>query len=130
MNSPAFINIVGIEKRPNEQKGINYFNLMAYLIVIGLWIVAIALIINGNNIDYYFHEKEDGIIKESGTNTDVDEEMSKYNGVSKSGKTGGISKEGVTSIVYDNQYNKQFTIENSNDVDRLIVTDSVTQKRS
>jgi len=129
-NAPSFINIVGIEKHPKDQNRLSFFNIMAYLIVISLWIVAITVIINGNNIDYYFHEKKNSFVKENGNSTIVDEEMSQYNGVSKSGQTGGISKEGVTSIVYDNQYNKQFTIASSNDVIRLIITDSVKQKQN
>ncbi len=126
----AFINIVGIEKKANNHNKLSLFNVMAYIVVIALWIVAIVIIIKGNRIDYYFHEKEEGVIKESASSTVVDEEMSQYNGVSKSGQTGGVSKEGVTSIVYDNQYTKQFTISNSNDVIRLIITDSVKQKNN
>lgn len=114
----------------NKEKSFNLFKFMLYLGVIGGWIFALVFIIKYNREDYYFQENESGYIKDTGVNTRVDEEMLKYDAVSKSGQTGGSSSEGVTSIVYDNQYLRQFTISNLNDIERLIVTDSVKQKNN
>lgn len=124
----AFINIVSVEKKPRKKNNFNMFNTMAYVVVISLWIFAISLIVNETRLNYYFHEDENGIVKETVSNTSIDDEMIKYDGISKSGQVNIVSKEGVTSIIHDNQYTKQFTISNSTDVFRLISTDSVKQK--
>lgn len=123
-----FINIVSVNKKHSITP--NAFNIFAYIIVITLWIFSITLIINNTRTNYYFHEDEAGQIEENSNNTTVDDEMLKYNGVSKSGQTAKKSSEGITSIIYDNQYTKQFTIANEYDVIRLIRTDSVKQKES
>lgn len=112
----------------NKKKRFNFFKFILYLGVIGIWVLALVFVIKYNREDYYFQENESGYIKDVGANTRVDEEMLKYDAVSKSGQTGGSSREGFTSIVYDNQYLKQFTISNQKDIERLIVTDSVKQK--
>ncbi len=127
VDRPAFINIVSVPKEKRRNRG-NTFNVFAYVVVISLWLTAIYLIVNGTNLNYSFHEKKDGVVTENNSNTTVDDEMIQYDGVSKSGQKGLKGSEGVTSIVYDNQYLKQFTISNEKDVERLISTDSVKQK--
>lgn len=124
-NKKAFIHIVSVK---DKKQRTDFFNVFAYGVVISLWIFAILLIVNGTRLDYYFHEDEAGIVREKITTTIVDDEMIKYNGVSKSGQSGNKSSEGITSIVYDNQYMKQFTLSNNGDVIRLIATDSIKQK--
>lgn len=122
-NQDIYFNFGGTKK-----KNFNSLRVMVYIGVISIWILALVFIIKYNREDYYFQENESGYIKDTGVNTRVDEEMLKYDAVSKSGQTGGSSSEGVTSIVYDNQYLRQFTISNQKDIERLIVTDSVKQK--
>lgn len=116
------------EKKP-EKKGMRPFQLFAYCVVIALWVAVLWYLYTSSNETYYFSEKEENneiVMNTSGPT--LDEEMAQYKGVSKSGQVGGSSSEGVTSIVYDNQYLKQFTLKKEEDVYKLISTDSIKQK--
>lgn len=141
--------ILNIEESSNVKKG-KYFNLevellpiktenkkvrkainfVPYLTIIVLWIIVIGFVVTTSNNGFYFKENEEDVVKETITEDDLDQEMAKYEGISKSGQSGGTASEGVTSIVYDNQYLQQFVINNENDVKRLIETDSVRQKNN
>ncbi len=127
----AFINVVSIDKKTSK-KSFNFLNVFAYLGVITVWILAILLVIKGPqnrvNGNYYFHESNENKVSSNSSNANIENEMSKYTGVSKSGQTTQNSTQGITSIVYDNQYTKQFTIHNNNEVAKLIASDSVKQK--
>lgn len=105
-------------------------NFVPYLTIIVLWIIVIGFVVTTSNNGFYFKENEEDVVKETITEDDLDQEMAKYEGISKSGQSGGAASEGVTSIVYDNQYLQQFVINNENDVKRLIETDSVRQKNN
>lgn len=109
--------------------GMHPFHLFAYCVVIALWVVVLGHLYSSSKTTYYFSEEEEN--NEIVVNTDsptLDEEMVQYKGVSKSGQVGGSSSEGVTSIVYDNQYMKQLTLKKEEDVFKLISTDSIKQK--
>lgn len=112
-----------------SKKGMSGFNIFAYCVVICLWVFALWTLYSATRETYYFSEDENNneIIANS-EDPVMDEEMSKYNGVSKSGQVGGSSGEGITSIVYDNQYIKQLTLKSEDDVYKLISADSLKQK--
>lgn len=116
--------------KPNKKK-ISGLVFLGYAMVALIWI-AVFIVISGDKKDYYFEEDQTkntvatGV--ENNENTKIDEELSTYTPVSKSGQTNKIASEGVTSIVYDNQYLKQFNIEDYDTVKRLLITDSVKQK--
>lgn len=118
-------NFITVSKSTSKFKFKGEFYIYIFLII--FWVVIISLFINSkNNNDYYFSEdKNNSLVNEKGQ---LDEEMSKYEGVSKSGQDGGYSTKGVTAIVYDNQYLEQFLIKDYEDVEKLIVTDSIKQK--
>jgi len=80
-----------------------------------------------SNASFYFGE--DNTINITGDSTiSVDEEMLKYQGVSKSGQIPALGSTGVTSIIYDYQYFNQMTFNSIDDANRLIVSDSNRQK--
>lgn len=117
---------IGIVKTDNY----HFMNNLATFIVLILWIGVVYYLVSNPELSYYFHENEKDIVRETSGNTTVDEELIKYEGTSKSGQKGVKGKEGVTSIIYDNQYLKQFDIKDEATVYRLISTDSVKQKKS
>lgn len=98
-------------------------NLLTYAVIVAVWIIAVVLLVNNVNIDYYFSQ-ENGFFGSDNT----DGEYLEYDGVSKSGQTGGSSSDGVTSVIYDNQYLAQFNVANEKSVFDLIVADSIKQK--
>ena len=118
-------------KNVRTQGKVGLFNVLAYCIVIGLWVFALWTLYSATRETYYFSEEESN--NEILTNTEspvIDEEMSKYNGVSKSGQVGGSSGEGITSIVYDNQYIQQLTLKSESELNKLIAADSLKQKNN
>lgn len=122
------IKIEKVDKKKND-KGYRVFNTLASMFVLILWVGTVYYLVTKPELSYYFYENND-YIKEnnSQSNNTVDEEMAQYESVSKSGQVGGSTKDGVTSIVYDNQYLRQFTIKSESDIFRLISTDSIKQK--
>lgn len=129
----TFINIdkkEDVKKSSKDKRKMSSFNILAYMVVIALWIIAIGIIISATRESYYFSEDSESNLIQSDSNNTVDEEMLKYEGTSKSGQVGGSSGEGITSIVYDNQYLKKLTLKNENDMKKLIVSDSVKQKEN
>lgn len=117
-----FFNIKLEKKNRNLKKE---FGLLKYAVVISVWVIAIVLLIKTVNTDFYFGEGSLGLFGKSSTEQS---DYLEYDGVSKSGQTGGTSSSGVTSIVYDNQYLSQFVVTDKNAVYDLIVADSVKQK--
>lgn len=100
-------------------------NILSYAVIICIWIIAIITLINVTGTDFYFSENNEVF---RSTISSSDSELIGYEGVSKSGQSGGASSEGVTSIVYDNQYLGQFTLKNLNAAYDLIRVDSTKQK--
>jgi hypothetical protein len=123
-------NINNVIYKPNKKK-MNGLVFLGYAMVVIIW-VAVFVLVSGDKNDYYFEEDQTKNTIATGDNskenTKIDEELSNYTPVSKSGQVNKIASEGVTSIVYDNQYLKQFNIDNYDTVKRLLITDSVKQK--
>lgn len=88
---------------------------LSYMAVMAVWVIIFFVIISANSRNYYFS---------SGKENDT-----VYNGVSKSNQAGHISGLGVTAVIYDNQYLKQMVIGGIDDVNKLIVSDSLEQKK-
>lgn len=123
LNNSRVISVQKNNKTKSSKKCINLskYSFGIYALVASIWIIAIYFILTINTDNYYFSENDNTIAS-------VDNEQFEYNGVSKSGQTGGVSGEGVTSIVYDRQYLSQFNINSESDVYNLINMDSVGQK--
>ncbi len=98
-----------------KQKKIKFSDFLSYVAVMSIWVIVVFAVISYNNKGYYF-----------GADKDTDEV--EYSGVSKSNQVASVSGLGVTSIIYDNQYLKQMQIDSLDDVNELIVSDSVKQK--
>lgn len=119
---------LSIEK-VSKDKRYKTINTLASICVIVIWVLTVYYLVTKPEISYYFHENNEAYVKASSNeNTQVDKDMLEYESVSKSGQTGGYTSDGVTSIVYDNQYLKQFSIKRESDITKLISTDSVKQK--
>ncbi len=112
-------------KEQRKKEGIKAFNFFAYVVVICLWLVAVGTILRSTNEDYYFGENNSSSYMNQ---NNINQSLLDYNGVSKSGQKGGSSSEGVTSIVYDNQYLKMMNFSSESDVKNLIAADSIKQK--
>ena len=124
-------NINNVIYKPNKKK-ISGFVFLGYAAIFLIWI-GVFIIATDDKKDYYFEEDQTKNTiatssDDTSSNTKADDELSTYTPVSKSGQTNRVASEGVTSIVYDNQYLKQFNIEDYDTVKRLLVTDSVKQK--
>lgn len=119
----------GNKKSKKSKNGKRNFNIFAYVVVITLWIITLWSLFSSTRENYYFSEDEsNNEIIANNDSPELDEEMSQYKGVSKSGQKGGSSGEGLTSIVYDNQYIGQLTLKSEEDVYKLISADSLKQK--
>ncbi len=116
------------EFKSSKKNKISVFNLISYVSIIAVWVIAIYFIIVATDTGYYFGINENDIVKN--TNGNVDEELYGYEAVSKSGQEGNKSGTGVTSIIYDRQYLSQFRISNKDDVYSLIHIDSIKQKEN
>lgn len=116
------VQVVVQEPKKNKRSLKSEFNILSYVLVISLWIIAIVLLVSNSNNGFYFGQKQTYIATSKG------EEYAEFEGVSKSGQTGGSSADGYTSIIYDNQYLGQFTIRTEEDVYNLIISDSLKQK--
>ncbi len=103
---------------------------LPYVFLSLLWVAVIGFMVLYDDNEYYFSEDSNTIVSEAFSGNPDLEEMGKYEGVSKSGQSGGSSSEGVTSIVYDNQYLKQFVLKDIDDAITLIEADSVKQKKN
>lgn len=119
---------IKIERANDNGAFYKRFNTLATVTVLGIWIVVVYFLVTKPELSYYFHEDSNYAKVYSENNNTVDEEMLQYESVSKSGQVGGATRDGVTSIVYDNQYLKQFTIKDESEVFKLIATDSIKQK--
>lgn len=101
-------------KKPQKKKG-HLGDFLSYMAVMAIWIIVVVVVISANNKGYYF-------------STAKEPNLQTYNGVSKSKQEGNVSGLGVTSVIYDNQYLKQMVFSSVDDVNELIVSDSVKQK--
>lgn len=88
-----------------------------YLVIIVLWIVGCYFVVRESQVDYYFVDEE----KQEENSQDVNNQESN-NAIKENN--------GVTSIVYNRKYLKQYSIKNEEDVYSLIIKDSVSQKNS
>ena len=106
---------VRVPEKPVKKKH-KFGEFLSYMAVMAVWVIVFFVIISANNRNYYFSsDKESEPI---------------YNGVSKSNQDGHISGLGVTAVIYDNQYLKQMVINGIDDVNKLIVSDSIEQKKA
>lgn len=100
-------------------------NVLLYAFVICFWAIAIVVLFHSADNNFFFSENEDFY-----KGSVIDSDFVEYDGISKSGQKGGSSSEGVTAIVYDNQYLGQFTLKGLDDVYELIRVDSEKQKNN
>ena len=89
---------------------------LSYMVVMAVWVLVFVVIFSANKHSYYFDSNDD--------------ETPTLNGISKSNQVANMSGSGVTSVIYDNQYLKQMVISSLDDVNKLIVTDSLEQKKA
>ena len=113
-------------KPEKKEKKINLNKVILFFIVVFMWGAAIYLLFLSDGRTYFF--KDDYIKASPNDIGKIDPQIANYEAVSKSGQTVKKSKLGVTSIVYDNQYLKQTTLKDINDVYKMIATDSLKQK--
>ena len=119
-------NFVSVKKEEKSKKKIEIKKVIPYFLVVILWGLAIYFLFLSGGRDYFF---KDDVIKASSSEIgEIDPRIAEYEAVSKSGQTVKKAKTGVTSIIYDNQYLKQTTLTNVDDVYKMIVTDSLKQK--
>ncbi len=124
--SGKFITLVNYQKKNKNSKtkkkigGLKAFDIVAYLVVIVIWVAVFVTIVKNN--DYYFAGSND--------KTNKDNNLVGYESVAKSNQEIKKTNIGWTAIVYDNQYLKQASIKSINEVKQLIVNDSVNQKEN
>lgn len=125
-NNPVEIDdIIEIKKEP--VKNFNPGKIVAFIVII-IWIVAIVILVNGTGGKSFYFEKEE---PESNVATEevLKENDKTYTATSKS-KQKGVAGNGVTSVIYDNQYLKQMILNDRNDLDKLIVEDSENNRKN
>lgn len=115
---------IKLERTRKDRSLKKEFGFLKYAVVISVWVLAIFMLVKTINTDFYFGEGGISLFGGSSTQSDYLE----YDGVSKSGQTGGTSSNGVTSIIYDNQYLSQFVVTDKQAVYDLIIADSIKQK--
>ena len=98
--------IVGIEKVEKKEFDLTKVALILLLVVMIGAIVVVAQAANGNL--FYFSEASPEVSNEAVNEViDMNTEHT-YVAVSKSGQDGKITGDGQTSVIYDNQYLKQW----------------------
>ena len=107
--------------RKTSNRDFTMGDILYYMTVITIWILVVGLILNVSGIDYYFDESANDLNSNS-SSSNVD--YTEYKGTSKSGQDSAAAGDGVTSIVYDNQYLKLFVLRSENDVLKVIESDS------
>ena len=119
------IKVEFVGKYGKKSSGFSTGDIFYYMIILTIWILVIGLIFNISGVDYYFDEAGNKL--SSGTlNNGVD--YSEYQGVSKSGQESLANVAGRTSVVYDHQYFKMFTLYSEQDLNAVIRADSLKQK--
>ena len=119
------IKVQFIGKYGKKSSGFSTGDIFYYMIILTIWILVIGLIFNISGVDYYFDEAGNKL--NSGTlNNGVD--YSEYQGISKSGQESVANVDGRTSVVYDHQYFKMFTLYSEQDLNAVIRADSLKQK--
>ena len=119
------IKVEFVGDRDKKSKGFSTGDIFYYMSIITIWVVVIGLILNLSGVDYYFDQKGNKL----GANTvNNGADYTEYEGVSKSGQDDENYIDGETSIIYDNQYFKMFTLYNEQDLNAVIRSDSVKQK--
>ncbi len=111
--------------RKTSSRDFTMGDIIYYMTVITIWILVVGLILNVSGIDYYFDESANDL---NSNNSSSNVDYTEYKGTSKSGQDSSVSGDGVTSIVYDNQYLKLFVLRSENDVLKVIESDSRKQK--
>ncbi len=121
MEQPIMDLNVGTKKKGKFKK------VLPFVVVVLLWAFAVYFLFLSDG-GYFF---KDNFVKASSSEIgEIDPKIANYEAVSKSGQTTKKAKLGVTSIVYDNQYLKQTTLKDVDDVYKMIVTDSLKQKNN
>ena len=109
------------------KKKSKFKKVLPFIVVVLLWAFAVYFLFLSDG-GYFFR---DNFVKASSSEIgEIDPKIANYEAVSKSGQTTKKAKLGVTSIVYDNQYLKQTTLKDVDDVYKMIVTDSLKQKNN
>lgn len=123
--SGKLIKVEFVGEHGKKSKGFSTGDIFYYMIILTIWILVIGLIFNISGVDYYFDETGNQL--NSGTlNNGVD--YSEYQGISKSGQESVANVDGKTSVVYDHQYFKMFTLYSEQDLNAVIRADSLKQK--
>lgn len=117
--------LIEIKKEPSN------FNptTVVIVIVVIIWIAAIYIFINGMNSKSFYFEKEQPVSNVA-TEEVLKENDKEYQAKSKSGQDGKTSGNGVTSVIFDNQYLKQMILNKRDDLDKLILEDSKNNKKN
>ena len=123
--SGKLIKVEFVGKYDRKTSGFSTSDIFYYMIILTIWVLVIGLIFNISGMDYYFDENGNKLNSNT-FNNGVD--YSEYEGVSKSGQGNIASADGVTSVVYDNQYFKMFTLYGDQDLNAVIRADSLKQK--
>lgn len=114
-----------VHESNRKRKGFSTGDIFYYMFIITLWVLVIGLILNISGVDYYFDQAGNKI----GSNTISNaSDYAEYEGVSKSGQDKDEVVDGQTSIIYDNQYFKMFTLYSEQDLNAVIKSDSLKQK--
>ena len=100
-------------KRSKRSKR-NKSDIIIYSIILCLWVVALFMLLKATGENYYFNDKNPGMTN-NGTKPEPQYE---------------INGNAVTSVVYNNKYLKQYSINSREDVLTLIRTDSNNQKNN
>lgn len=111
------ISTINSSKKEKKANGV-----VLYLLIFILWAVGCYFVIRESQVDYYFIDEEDTKVESTGGENNPVENDEPNNAI----KEGN----GITSIVYNRKYLKQFSIKNEDDVYSLIIKDSVGQKKS
>lgn len=116
-----------VHEASKKRKGFSTGDIFYYMFIITLWVLVIGLILNISGVDYYFDQNGNKI----GSNTISNvSDYDGYEGVSKSGQDKNEVSNGETSIIYDNQYFKMFTLYSERDLNAVIRSDSLKQKEN
>lgn len=119
------IKVEFVGDRTKKNKGFSSGDIFYYMVILTIWVIVIGLILNISGVDYYFDQNGN---KLGSTTLSNGVDYTEYDGVSKSGQSNTAVVDGNTSVVYDNQYLKMFTLYNEHDLNAVIRADSIKQK--
>ena len=117
---------IGIEKERSESNNDDLIEIkrepvkfnatkIVAIIVIIIWVVAICIFVKGMSGKSFYIDKEQPTSNVA-TEEVLKENDKEYQAKSKSGQEGTVSGNGVTSVIYDNQYLKQTILKQRSDL--------------